>query len=641
MSSPTTNQITNTSQVNGVTLTDVLNALRVTVGDGSGDMVRAVYDTDNDGKVDVANVADSAPWAGITGKPTLFPAQPYTHGHTVSEVTGLQDALDSKQETLVSGGNIKSINGVSILGVGDMVISSGSADHGGLTGLTDDDHTQYHNDARGDLRYAALAHGHSLASGIASGFMSSTSFNSLASIESRLVDFVNVKDPAYGAVGNGVANDTAAINACITANQGKLIYFPPGTYRYSGGAPDLTAGTKIVGAGRNTTKIMSITAAPASLFSCMGYGSGVESIGFDAEVTQTGGMYVYLGGIESYIEDFYMTKDFRGVVMLGNVAQIRHGRFQDSATNGIRIDAGGGDNSQTIFNVIMGAQTPANVATAGIRIRNSVALTIHNVSIIQQGSGLLIDPTVASGPVLNLMVSQCYFDNCTYPIRIIPDGGTVNRVYFTDVWASSGTSGVSLVPTNSGIVKGIHFTNLQCNLNSGAGVNIGATGVSELTFEGGNISGNLYGMYFNGGLTDVKISNVCIGAFDNFAGNTTAGITFGGGGSYLRIRVINNNLVGNGAAIQNESSLSSGSLVSQNTGSLGQEKTITVGASPFSYTTTTRPETVYVKGGTVSSIAIDGVTHFTATNTSVLVRPGTTVIVTYSSAPTMTASVHN
>ena len=91
MSSPTTNQITNTSQVSGVTLTDVLNALRVTVGDGSGDMVRAVYDTDNDGKVDVANVAESVPWTGITEKPTLFPAQPYTHGHTVSEVTGLED----------------------------------------------------------------------------------------------------------------------------------------------------------------------------------------------------------------------------------------------------------------------------------------------------------------------------------------------------------------------------------------------------------------------------------------------------------------------------------------------------------------------------------------------------------------------
>lgn len=34
----------------------------------------------------------------------------------------------------------------------------GVTDHGALTGLADDDHTQYHNDARGDARYAAIAH---------------------------------------------------------------------------------------------------------------------------------------------------------------------------------------------------------------------------------------------------------------------------------------------------------------------------------------------------------------------------------------------------------------------------------------------------------------------------------------------------
>lgn len=34
----------------------------------------------------------------------------------------------------------------------------GVTDHGALTGLSDDDHAQYHNDARGDARYAPVAH---------------------------------------------------------------------------------------------------------------------------------------------------------------------------------------------------------------------------------------------------------------------------------------------------------------------------------------------------------------------------------------------------------------------------------------------------------------------------------------------------
>lgn len=42
-------------------------------------------------------------------------------------------------------------------------LSGGEAaggDHGSLTGLEDDDHPQYHNDARGDARYALIAHRH-------------------------------------------------------------------------------------------------------------------------------------------------------------------------------------------------------------------------------------------------------------------------------------------------------------------------------------------------------------------------------------------------------------------------------------------------------------------------------------------------
>lgn len=60
----------------------------------AGDMLSSVYDTDADGKVDQAEAADSAPWTGITGKPSNFP--PATHSHSISEVTGLQASLDTK-----------------------------------------------------------------------------------------------------------------------------------------------------------------------------------------------------------------------------------------------------------------------------------------------------------------------------------------------------------------------------------------------------------------------------------------------------------------------------------------------------------------------------------------------------------------
>jgi hypothetical protein len=61
---------------------------------GTGDMLKATYDTDNDGKVDAAELADAVAWTGVSGKPATFP--PSAHGHAVADVTGLQTALDAK-----------------------------------------------------------------------------------------------------------------------------------------------------------------------------------------------------------------------------------------------------------------------------------------------------------------------------------------------------------------------------------------------------------------------------------------------------------------------------------------------------------------------------------------------------------------
>lgn len=43
--------------------------------------------------------------------------------------------------------------------------------------------------------------------------------------------FTNVKDPAYGATGDGVTDDTTAILAATTAAAGGVVFFPPGTYK--------------------------------------------------------------------------------------------------------------------------------------------------------------------------------------------------------------------------------------------------------------------------------------------------------------------------------------------------------------------------------------------------------------------------
>lgn len=54
-------------------------------GAGSGDMSKSTYDTDDDGKVNAADTADSVPWSGVTSKPSTFP--PDTHTHAFADIT--------------------------------------------------------------------------------------------------------------------------------------------------------------------------------------------------------------------------------------------------------------------------------------------------------------------------------------------------------------------------------------------------------------------------------------------------------------------------------------------------------------------------------------------------------------------------
>lgn len=86
---PTAAAATNSTQI--ATTAFVQEALSAA---GAGDMAKSVYDTTNNGKVDVAETAEAVPWTGVTGKPSAFP--PSAHTHPTSEVTGLDAALAGK-----------------------------------------------------------------------------------------------------------------------------------------------------------------------------------------------------------------------------------------------------------------------------------------------------------------------------------------------------------------------------------------------------------------------------------------------------------------------------------------------------------------------------------------------------------------
>ena len=67
--------------------------------------------------------------------------------------------------------------------------------------------------------------------------------------------------------------------------------------------------------------------------------------------------------------------------------------------------------------------------------------------------------------------------------------------------------------------------------------------------------------------------------------------------------------------------------------------TVVVGPSPWTYTQRSSPATLYLNGGTVSSIVKDTITLATATPAAIPLEPGQAVVVTYSVAPTAAVDV--
>lgn len=79
-------------------------------GTGAGDMLKLYYDSNDDGKVNSADVADRVDWSGITNKPTVF--TPSSHSHDDRYYTEAE--VDAK---LLDSGKVKDVqvDGVSVV----------------------------------------------------------------------------------------------------------------------------------------------------------------------------------------------------------------------------------------------------------------------------------------------------------------------------------------------------------------------------------------------------------------------------------------------------------------------------------------------------------------------------------------------
>lgn len=390
-------------------------------------------------------------------------------------------------------------------------------------------------------------------------------------VHDRLDDAVWARD--YGIVPDTTDDQTTAINNLLTnvLYARKPIVFSSGTYRYRGGGV-LGEGCTIMGMGKGTTIFDIREASPIDgyVFKALGGWSGVRGCKFIDGVTQTGGTWIWLFGQETFADDIYLDGDYNGIWMTGNVARIRHCRFQDGASGAIRIKAEGGDNSQLIDDVLMGAQS-TQLSAAGIRVRNSGALIISNTSVIQQGTNLLIDPTTntlssdkADGGVYSLYVDNCFFDNAgDTNIKINPTGNAVVvRSRFSNTWAGSASNdGILLDNDSSGGIQGIYFESPHIVLNGSRGLRTSGV-IGGLHINGGIVAQNAsHGIELTSGTVNSAIRGATIGSGGGMLGNGGDGVKCS---DTANIAITSNYVINNTGVGVNMTGTSDGYMITDN-----------------------------------------------------------------------------
>jgi hypothetical protein len=153
-----------------------------------------------------------------------------------------------------------------------------------------------------------------------------------------LPGMINVKAAPYGATGNGIFDDTAAIQAALDANCGqpKNLYFPAGTYRisntlylshHSGGTCRKSQfGGWVAGAGSGSTILSMSPAVKKGVFATDGLAfATVQGITFKTWAWQSGDprepnvdLEMYPGYVATQQNDFYDTVFDGGFVGLAN-----------------------------------------------------------------------------------------------------------------------------------------------------------------------------------------------------------------------------------------------------------------------------------------------------------------------------------
>jgi len=302
--------------------------------------------------------------------------------------------------------------------------------------------------------------------------------------------FINVKE--YGAIGDGETDDKMAISDCLTAAQGKTIYFPSGTYKITGGLtitlddPVTIYGENAILLGDSVSTGVSVLGISASVGDIDYLTADVDSGNYTATPTNPDN---FATGDFVILKDDVILRSLEGNnIYNGEILQIL------SITNGvIRFHTPVMGNYLLTENVgikkinsnpviISGLQiiggTGENTSMCGLQIFNRANVNIHNNIASKCGLGGIVLNGCINGTVYGNYVFDCYVAGNGYGI-------TINSSKFINVFDCN------ITECRHCIVTGGSYPNYNINIHN----NIVASSTVVVPSSNGAISAHFFDYY--------------------------------------------------------------------------------------------------------------------------------------------------
>jgi hypothetical protein len=353
---------------------------------------------------------------------------------------------------------------------------------------------------------------------------------------------VSVKD--FGAIGDGVADDTAAIQAAINAvgvSGGGVVFLPRGDYRTTSALNVSQNFVTLCGEGMGATVLVPSVAGQTGVVFQKSGGGTIEYCGIsNLDIAPS----VAILDCVQVIDHFWFTSE--RVRMPGNFTTgfnlykgataylaFLHNVFTNTGAVGVRIGQSGTGDIQNVFLY----NCHLNDATeAGLRIQNVGGLMWIGGESLFSERGLVIEPS-ASERVKGVFVTNVFLDTSNQEcLRINPSHATgrVSGVGFTGVsmnFSVAGSGAVIAGPSSDpGQVERIRFDGCDFIINSLNGAYL--TYCRNIDFEAchfvsnGQLTTDTYaGISLDAGVQGLRISNGSNGSGDEFSPRQRHGVS--------------------------------------------------------------------------------------------------------------------